>query len=574
MRVDYAKKGNPVKAIGKFINVIKEQLFATPPQTQLAAFRAHLFDINTLRLGVMCCVVVGMDIFSLVVYLVTYLREQSLNTYIPHIIAHICKIIVMALLFAYFYKMNAYGYHVEKWCCRHVDILFIVIYFIGELAVFAYGPQDMGAFASFLAMPFVVGCIPILNQNKAACMGFYIYVASTAYLFLFPSPDLNIYSVPALMNICLVCYIFAVLLSFMVYSAFVNNFVFLLKEKTALLALSEANEQLDYISRQDQLTKLSNRRDYKSYMDQTWADKDARQTLSVMMLDIDYFKRYNDRFGHLMGDECLIAVTSAVSEELEDAHMGPYLFARYGGEEFIVVDYDQNHACMVALGERIRRRIEDIKIENPDSNVSPYVTICVGIATQRANLCDHYNTIIDWADDCLYFAKKNGRNRVIHTAFARAEYKNADNENVLPIINAAALLPCQTLQIESEGSTDCTFIYIRYNNALNFSKEAVDAFHTPNSIPRPDIDKLASFLHIYLEDAERFKNELRACIKNKAPHFAIEMRLKIEDKSPLWVSIRAQCAYSGDGRPEIVYGSVYGMQTMLQFNRFMPNQER
>ncbi|MCL2702112.1 MAG: GGDEF domain-containing protein [Defluviitaleaceae bacterium] len=130
--------------------------------------------------------------------------------------------------------------------------------------------------------------------------------------------------------------------------------------------------------------------------------------LSVLMMDVDYFKKYNDTYGHADGDVCLKAVAGAIKGSLtrEDDFT-----ARYGGEEFAVVlpNTDEDGACMIA--ERILENVRSRRILHEKSEAAPYVTVSIGIATGDVLNIQTGMEYIKFADDALYQSKGNGRNR-------------------------------------------------------------------------------------------------------------------------------------------------------------------
>ncbi len=160
----------------------------------------------------------------------------------------------------------------------------------------------------------------------------------------------------------------------------------------------------------DGLTGLANRRTFDAALASEWRRSiRARSPLSLLMVDIDHFKQYNDSFGHQGGDQCLTAVAQTLAESLPRAGDFP---ARYGGEEFVVIlpDTDAEGAALVA--EKIRANIETRALRHPLSSVGPHVTASIGRATVLPAIDDKIEKIVCLADVGLYQAKNLGRNRV------------------------------------------------------------------------------------------------------------------------------------------------------------------
>jgi diguanylate cyclase (GGDEF)-like protein/PAS domain S-box-containing protein len=172
----------------------------------------------------------------------------------------------------------------------------------------------------------------------------------------------------------------------------------------------QAEEKLKALSTLDGLTGLVNRRHFEEYFDREWK-RSVRtgKPLSLVMCDIDYFKYYNDTYGHLQGDECLRKVAGALQKAVNRAGD---LVARFGGEEFIVVLPETDPEGAVKVAEMLREKVESLKIEHKKSPVSSYLTISLGVATAVPSREDAARELISSADMALYQAKKEGRNRV------------------------------------------------------------------------------------------------------------------------------------------------------------------
>ncbi len=172
----------------------------------------------------------------------------------------------------------------------------------------------------------------------------------------------------------------------------------------------KTEEILRRLSTTDELTGLANRRAFDLFLDEEWrrALRDRRQ-ISLMMIDVDFFKKYNDRYGHLKGDACLKSVANVL--EGIDRRPGDKV-ARFGGEEFVVVlsSVDNQHA--VSIAEKIRMDVEALGIPHEKSDINAYVTISIGVVSivpqQKMSPVD----VIKLADEALYRAKGEGRNRV------------------------------------------------------------------------------------------------------------------------------------------------------------------
>jgi diguanylate cyclase (GGDEF)-like protein len=169
------------------------------------------------------------------------------------------------------------------------------------------------------------------------------------------------------------------------------------------------HEKTEMEARRDPLTGLANRRELQQRMESLWARESQAVTLvGVVMLDIDHFKAYNDRYGHPAGDSCLKRAASCVQAELR----GPDdIAARYGGEEMLVVLPGADVGTATAVAERIRRRLESLSIPQELGGVNRVVTASFGAASAPVTAVKA-DELIAAADVALYAAKTNGRNQV------------------------------------------------------------------------------------------------------------------------------------------------------------------
>ncbi len=198
----------------------------------------------------------------------------------------------------------------------------------------------------------------------------------------------------------------------------------LLKQSKRLITLSDKQQEdlrrlidenalylqrLEALSLTDGLTLIPNRRHFNDFLLKEWERaKRSCTPLSLIMLDLDRFKEYNDHYGHSQGDECLKAVAGKL---FDVAQRSSDFFARYGGEEFACVLPETDHEGALTVGGRMLEAMVELDIPHAKSGVKPYVTVSLGLATMRLVKGDDPEALIQAADKQLYVAKNQGRDR-------------------------------------------------------------------------------------------------------------------------------------------------------------------
>ena len=196
-----------------------------------------------------------------------------------------------------------------------------------------------------------------------------------------------------------------------------RSYMTLLQRDAAYRALRVSQQQLldtnlvlQRLMNSDGLTGLSNRRHFDEYMELEWRRSMREQSqLSLLMIDVDYFKNYNDTFGHLEGDEALRKVASSI----RDSSARPSdLPARYGGEEFALVLPNTSQGGARLVAEKLRMTVEALKIPHTSPNEGSSLTISIGLSTITPKTGSNCRELISAADKGLYLAKNSGRNQV------------------------------------------------------------------------------------------------------------------------------------------------------------------
>lgn len=172
--------------------------------------------------------------------------------------------------------------------------------------------------------------------------------------------------------------------------------------------LEEANKLLEHLSSHDGLTGILNRRSFDEIMVNEWEQcLNNNEVISLIFIDVDFFKKYNDIYGHIAGDHCLKLVAKVMSNEV--FRLSDYV-ARYGGEEFVIVLPKTDEQEALRIAEIIRIKIKELGIEHRGSKLSE-LTISLGVAESRPNQNNSIKELIHRADTALYRSKSLGRNQ-------------------------------------------------------------------------------------------------------------------------------------------------------------------
>ena len=194
-------------------------------------------------------------------------------------------------------------------------------------------------------------------------------------------------------------------------TGFISQFKNITARKQAEQKLEELNRTLSEMARIDGLTGIANRRYFDEVIEKEWKRlaREGNQPFSLILADIDFFKKYNDNYGHQQGDDCLILVGKA----LKDIILRPSdMAARYGGEEFALLLPGSNLEGAKTVGERAREAILDLQIKHEYSDVADHITMSLGGAMMIPTQDNSPADLIALADQTLYQAKRNGRNNL------------------------------------------------------------------------------------------------------------------------------------------------------------------
>jgi diguanylate cyclase (GGDEF)-like protein len=246
----------------------------------------------------------------------------------------------------------------------------------------------------FIIAMFALTFILRLNITITLTLEILFTAAAVSFLLYEKNEISNFY--PSLINI-LCSFVVSLYAAFMYYNARADSYI--------------AARKLENLASSDHLTRLHNRRSFDAYIESEWQRAyNEQQSIALLFIDVDHFKRYNDLYGHLEGDQCLCAVAEILSKSIRKSDFA----ARYGGEEFVVEMTGANIQSAQRVADNILSAIRIKHIPHSDS-VVPYVSlsigcmICIPSSSDSAQMAD----FIKQADCALYMAKEQGRNRIV-----------------------------------------------------------------------------------------------------------------------------------------------------------------
>lgn len=184
--------------------------------------------------------------------------------------------------------------------------------------------------------------------------------------------------------------------------------------------LENVNQALEEMVNTDGLTQISNRRHFDEHLHNEWKHlQELQKPLTLLLMDVDYFKLYNDTYGHIQGDQCLITIAKALKSQ---AIRASDLAARYGGEEFVILLPCTDIAGGITVAKKIQTIIKELAIVHKTAINNNIVTLSIGIASLIPNMTDYPSILVKQADKALYLAKEKGRNNfVVYTTLESRE---------------------------------------------------------------------------------------------------------------------------------------------------------
>lgn len=309
-----------------------------------------------------------------------------------YIMNSIYLVIVNLIFLGLFFKIKKepqFPYHKAQ----YINIFFILLNFIGFLCFTLLEISYRGTFQNLILMGWICTVITFLKPIHA--ISFSVITTSLAIIF-YP----NQIPFASIMTIIISHIVFLSISQFLYYT----NKRYFMGEKQ----LHSKNIELQKQLTKDHLTNVFNRYGLNSHIDVLLPYTIlSKIPVAVLMIDIDYFKHFNDHFGHLKGDECLIKIAKAIQDATKKQ---TDLVCRFGGEEFLVFLYNIDFYSIEIVINRIQKAIQDLKITTAKQDASPYVSVSIGASHGILSSKSDFEQLIEFADQELYLAKSKGRN--------------------------------------------------------------------------------------------------------------------------------------------------------------------
>jgi diguanylate cyclase (GGDEF)-like protein len=279
----------------------------------------------------------------------------------------------------------------------------LYIYCAIQLVFCTFNILSSGGVNSYIITVLIIGMIPVIRPLQSLisiCFAFF-YVCAAMYLSRDVSQVWNSVMLTDTWTNLIVITGLSACGSVFFYDMYVSNFM-------QSVQLERKNKELSVLANTDQMTGVPNRRAFVRSFEGLWqsAVKSGGQ-LVVAIADIDFFKAYNDTFGHLEGDKCLMSVANCLQESFRRSSD---IVSRYGGEEFLLVFEAMNDEDL-RLADKARENVHEMRIPHARTDISPYVSISIGVCVVRPTVNTPMNGVLKAADDALYESKRGGRNR-------------------------------------------------------------------------------------------------------------------------------------------------------------------
>lgn len=365
-------------------------------------------QINFLRGKYLCLFTMFLETILFIISIIASRTSQTFHSPVYSILYAIL------IIFTFFYYLIF-----RKYIAEHPDFSYHIRYYRITLA-YSYFFLLWGAIISLLDQG-LYSNMNALVINLIVIAAFYylrpldsiiMYSINALFFFLLLpifQPEKNILAGHFLNGVIIYCFIIST--SVFSYLIFVRERKIQKELKNQLQLNHAMNQELQELTLHDSLTGLYNRRALEQFFEIQKMENTSVH-LEVTVLDIDYFKQYNDYYGHLQGDQVLIQLGSLLQSYCKSVNT---CAIRFGGEEFLILSAVKN-TVLSSIGEKVLKATSDLQIPHSTSSISDVVTISAGVIDGNIHTIEELYDLVLKADKALYFAKNNGRNQVIYYA--------------------------------------------------------------------------------------------------------------------------------------------------------------
>jgi diguanylate cyclase (GGDEF)-like protein len=372
-----------------------KELIAVVPSDLKLQFEQMQMKNSLYRLKVLGVMSVIYNALNWLIY-IFHADEKSLVLWRIMFFTDSCLIFITILFFLLTGYFSKKGKYTTVW---FICYLFIILHLFLSAYIMLF-VESFQVLQIFFTCTFAYIFIPDFNPKIFISLLLLWYFV-LAGIFIHKN-NLSVLGNPQLfaINIILIALIIRILHYNYHVRTFINTF-----------RISALNIKLEALSMTDELTKLNNRRSFLEYMNTVWVlCRRLQAPVNIFLIDVDYFKKYNDSMGHLEGDKALIAIAQCMKSQIKRE---ADFVARFGGEEFVCLIPFLEKDDALNMAKKIVQKIENMKIHHPMSECSKYVTVSIGMASTIPDDHNSQTQLLDEADKALYIAKKFGRNRVI-----------------------------------------------------------------------------------------------------------------------------------------------------------------
>jgi diguanylate cyclase (GGDEF)-like protein len=389
-----------------------------PPELR-EQFENRRIDTNVNRMYVFSIYVIALQI---ALNLLNILRPSGGQNYeaaggrqidIMYYVLLSLSTLLMGLLF-WFLLSRARKKRIQSRAVKAVIVnLFLYLYCAVQLVFCTFNILSAGGVNSYIITVLILSMVPVIKplQSLISMALSFLYICAAMYI----ARDISqmwdsIMLTDTWTNLIIITGLSACGAVFL-YDMYVSNFL-------QSVRLENSNRELTVMANTDQMTGVANRRAFARSFDDLWqrAVRDELR-LAVAIADIDFFKSYNDAFGHLEGDKCLMRVANCLQQSFRRASD---IVSRYGGEEFLVV-FEAKKDGDFMLADRARENLQALKIPSARTEPSPYVSVSVGVCLVRPAADTPSHEVLKTADEALYESKRSGRNKTTVREYAPRE---------------------------------------------------------------------------------------------------------------------------------------------------------